>query len=183
MIYDYCVIGGGIVGLATAMELLESRPGASLVLLEKESELGVHQTGHNSGVIHAGIYYAPGSLKAELCRRGAHATKEFAAQHEHRGQTDRQAARRNRRRPRSRAWTRCSSGRRTTTWKWSASTPASCAAASRTSAASARCSSPRRRSSTTRAIARAMGDVMRERGATIELGTTVTGIAETHGRS
>ncbi len=81
MTYDYCVIGGGIVGLATAMQLLESRPDASLVLLEKESELGVHQTGHNSGVIHAGIYYAPGSLKAELCRRGAQATKDFAAQH------------------------------------------------------------------------------------------------------
>jgi L-2-hydroxyglutarate oxidase len=81
MVYDYCVIGGGIVGLATALRLLESRPGASLVLLEKESELGVHQTGHNSGVIHSGIYYAPGSFKAQLCRRGARATMEFAAAH------------------------------------------------------------------------------------------------------
>lgn len=77
MIYDYCVIGGGIVGLATAMRLLEDRPGSSLVLLEKEAALGTHQTGHNSGVIHAGIYYTPGSLKAELCRKGAVATKEF----------------------------------------------------------------------------------------------------------
>jgi (S)-2-hydroxyglutarate dehydrogenase len=81
MVYDYCVIGGGIVGLATALRLLESRPGASLVLLEKECELGAHQTGHNSGVIHSGIYYAPGSFKAQLCRRGARATMEFAAAH------------------------------------------------------------------------------------------------------
>jgi L-2-hydroxyglutarate oxidase len=81
VIYDYCVIGGGIVGLATAMQILEARPDASVVLLEKEAELGVHQTGHNSGVVHAGIYYAPGSMKAELCRRGAQATKDFAARH------------------------------------------------------------------------------------------------------
>jgi len=79
--YDYCVIGGGIVGLATAMQLLATHPDASLVLVEKESELGAHQTGHNSGVIHAGIYYPPGSLKADLCRRGARATKDFAARH------------------------------------------------------------------------------------------------------
>jgi L-2-hydroxyglutarate oxidase len=81
MIYDYCVIGGGIVGLASAMKLLEMKPGASLLLLEKESGLARHQTGHNSGVIHAGIYYAPGSLKAEFCRRGAKATKEFCDEH------------------------------------------------------------------------------------------------------
>jgi (S)-2-hydroxyglutarate dehydrogenase len=81
MVFDYCVIGGGIVGLATALRLLESRPGASLVLLEKETELGVHQTGHNSGVIHSGIYYPPGSFKAQLCRRGARATMQFAAAH------------------------------------------------------------------------------------------------------
>ncbi|MFJ2993712.1 L-2-hydroxyglutarate oxidase [Pandoraea sp. NPDC087047] len=81
MIYDYCVIGGGIVGLATAMKLLEAEPGASLVLLEKENTLGAHQTGHNSGVIHAGIYYTPGSLKAELCRRGVKETKAFCDEH------------------------------------------------------------------------------------------------------
>jgi (S)-2-hydroxyglutarate dehydrogenase len=79
--YDYCVVGGGIVGLATAMALLERHPGARLVLLEKERALATHQTGHNSGVIHSGIYYAPGSLKADLCRRGEHATKEFCAAH------------------------------------------------------------------------------------------------------
>ncbi len=81
MIYDYCVIGGGIVGLATAMKLLELQPGASLVLLEKEAGLARHQTGHNSGVIHSGIYYAPGSLKAEFCRRGSKATKAFCERH------------------------------------------------------------------------------------------------------
>lgn len=81
MTYDYCIIGGGIVGLATAMALLQQRPGASLLILEKESSLGRHQTGHNSGVIHAGIYYAPGSLKAELCKRGALATKDFCREH------------------------------------------------------------------------------------------------------
>jgi len=78
---DFCVIGGGIVGLATAMQLLRRNPGASLVLLEKEQALAVHQTGHNSGVIHSGIYYAPGSLKADLCKRGERATKEFCAEH------------------------------------------------------------------------------------------------------
>lgn len=81
MIYDYCIIGGGIVGLATAMALLKRQPGASLVILEKETTLARHQTGHNSGVIHAGIYYAPGSLKADLCKRGAQATKDFCDTH------------------------------------------------------------------------------------------------------
>ncbi|TDF85636.1 L-2-hydroxyglutarate oxidase [Pseudomonas sp. H9] len=81
MIYDYCIIGGGIVGLATAMALLERQPGASLLILEKEASLAKHQTGHNSGVIHAGIYYAPGSLKADLCKRGAEATKAFCTEH------------------------------------------------------------------------------------------------------
>ncbi|WP_194816575.1 L-2-hydroxyglutarate oxidase [Nocardia sp. XZ_19_385] len=77
--YDFCVLGGGIVGVATADEILRRYPGSSLVLLEKSQALATHQTGHNSGVIHSGIYYEPGSLKAELCRRGAQWTKEFAA--------------------------------------------------------------------------------------------------------
>ncbi len=81
MLYDYIVIGGGIVGLATAMQIVERRPGAGVLLVEKEDSLGRHQTGHNSGVIHAGIYYAPGSFKAELCRRGAEATKAFCTEH------------------------------------------------------------------------------------------------------
>lgn len=81
MIYDFIVVGGGIVGIASAMKLLERRPGASLLLIEKEDVLGSHQTGHNSGVIHSGIYYQPGSLKADLCRRGAEATLAFAREH------------------------------------------------------------------------------------------------------
>lgn len=67
---DVAVVGGGIVGLATACRLLEARPDLRLVILEKEPELASHQSGHNSGVIHAGLYYAPGSLKARLCREG-----------------------------------------------------------------------------------------------------------------
>jgi (S)-2-hydroxyglutarate dehydrogenase len=79
-LYDFCVIGGGIVGLATAASILDRRPGTALVVLEKEDRLAVHQTGHNSGVIHSGIYYEPGSLKATLCRAGAARTKQFAAE-------------------------------------------------------------------------------------------------------
>lgn len=74
---DYCVIGAGIVGLATALALLQRQPGASVIVVEKERRLAAHQTGHNSGVIHAGIYYAPGSLKARLCTAGAAWTKSF----------------------------------------------------------------------------------------------------------
>lgn len=80
MRYEYCVIGGGIVGLATARDLLRRRPGASLLLIEKEEDFGQHQTGHNSGVIHAGVYYAPGSLKARLCREGAAMTKAYCTE-------------------------------------------------------------------------------------------------------
>jgi L-2-hydroxyglutarate oxidase len=81
MRYDFCIVGGGIIGLATAREILRRRPGASLVLLEKETDFAAHQTGHNSGVIHAGVYYAPGSLKARLCRAGNQQTKQFCAEH------------------------------------------------------------------------------------------------------
>jgi L-2-hydroxyglutarate oxidase len=82
MTFDFAVIGGGIVGLATAAKLLETRPGSRVLLLEKESIFGVHQTGHNSGVIHSGIYYKPGSLKATLCRQGAQATRDFCKANE-----------------------------------------------------------------------------------------------------
>ena len=70
MVYDIAVIGGGIVGLATGRELLMRHPTLKLVVLEKEEMLAAHQTGHNSGVIHSGIYYKPGSLKARLCSHG-----------------------------------------------------------------------------------------------------------------
>ncbi|KAL6488148.1 hypothetical protein MHYP_G00047740 [Metynnis hypsauchen] len=68
---DVAVVGGGIVGLASARELILRHPNLTFTLLEKEKELALHQTGHNSGVIHSGIYYTPGSLKARLCVKGA----------------------------------------------------------------------------------------------------------------
>jgi L-2-hydroxyglutarate oxidase LhgO len=71
------IVGGGIVGLAAAREILQRRPGTSLILLEKEATIGQHQTGHNSGVIHSGIYYVPGSLKARLCVAGAAAMMRY----------------------------------------------------------------------------------------------------------
>ena len=64
------VIGGGIVGLATALQLTECYQGLSVTVIEKEEDVAAHQTGHNSGVVHAGVYYAPSSLKAEFCRAG-----------------------------------------------------------------------------------------------------------------
>jgi 2-hydroxyglutarate dehydrogenase len=79
--HDFAVVGGGILGLAVARELLMRQPGARLVVLEKEDDVGRHQTGHNSGVVHAGIYYAPGSLKARLCVEGARETYEFCERH------------------------------------------------------------------------------------------------------
>src|SRR5436305_14821665 len=68
---DLVVVGAGILGAATARELARRHASLKVVLLEREREVGFHQTGHNSGVIHAGIYYAPGSLKARLCVEGA----------------------------------------------------------------------------------------------------------------
>jgi L-2-hydroxyglutarate oxidase len=78
---DFVVIGGGIVGCSVAWQLLQAMPGARVMLVEKESATAVHQTGHNSGVIHAGIYYAPGSLKATLCKEGSAATYDFCDAH------------------------------------------------------------------------------------------------------
>lgn len=79
--YDVAVVGGGLIGLATAYRLLETHPGLRLAVLEKETELARHQSGRNSGVIHAGLYYVPGSLKAQLCREGMEALKQFADNH------------------------------------------------------------------------------------------------------
>jgi (S)-2-hydroxyglutarate dehydrogenase len=77
----YCVVGAGIVGLATAHQLLLAEPDASVVVLEAAASVATHQTGHNSGVIHSGIYYEPGSLKARFCKAGERATKEFCERH------------------------------------------------------------------------------------------------------
>jgi L-2-hydroxyglutarate oxidase len=78
---DLAIIGGGIVGLGTAMALTEAHPQLRVTLLDKEPQLGSHQTGHNSGVIHSGIYYKPGSLKARLCVDGARRMKQFCDTH------------------------------------------------------------------------------------------------------
>lgn len=79
--FDVAVAGGGIVGCATALALTESHPGLKLILLDKEPRLAAHQTGHNSGVIHAGLYYRPGSLKAANCTAGREALYAFCAEH------------------------------------------------------------------------------------------------------
>ena len=79
MTVDVLVVGGGIVGLATADRLGVRFPGRGVVVLEKEAAVARHQTGHNSGVLHSGIYYKPGSLKALICRSGKRAMEEFCA--------------------------------------------------------------------------------------------------------
>lgn len=78
--FDAIIIGGGIVGLALARAVLELRPGLKLLLLEKEGALAAHQTGHNSGVIHTGVYYKPGSLKAQFCVEGARAMLAYCCE-------------------------------------------------------------------------------------------------------
>jgi (S)-2-hydroxyglutarate dehydrogenase len=75
------IVGGGIVGVALAHHLMDRRQDVAVTVLEKEPALGLHQTGRNSGVVHAGLYYVPGSLKARLCRRGVHLLRDFCAGH------------------------------------------------------------------------------------------------------
>jgi len=73
------VIGAGILGLASARAVLQAAPDADVVVFEKEPEVALHQTAHNSGVLHAGLYYTPGSLKAQLCRRGGTLLRDYCA--------------------------------------------------------------------------------------------------------
>lgn len=80
--YDFAIIGGGIVGLSTAMTLSQRYPNARCVVIEKESRWAYHQTGNNSGVIHSGIYYKPGSFKAKFCRDGCESMVEFCQTHD-----------------------------------------------------------------------------------------------------
>jgi len=79
--YDVVLVGGGIVGVATAWTLKRRYPDAAILLVEKGQTLAEHQTGHNSGVVHAGVYYQPGSLKADFCKRGAKLTATFCREH------------------------------------------------------------------------------------------------------
>src|SRR5260221_3466797 len=79
--YDVAVVGAGIVGLAVARDVVARRPAAKVIVIDKASAVAQHQTGHNSGVIHAGVYYPPGSLKAQLCVEGAKLMYEFCEQH------------------------------------------------------------------------------------------------------
>src|SRR5437016_5518053 len=79
--YDVVIVGGGAVGLAVALEITQRLPHLRLLLLEKEDHVARHQSGHNSGVIHSGVYYKPGSLKARLCAAGAAAMVEFCREH------------------------------------------------------------------------------------------------------
>jgi L-2-hydroxyglutarate oxidase LhgO len=78
---DVAIIGAGIVGLATALRLLQRRPHLRVTILEKEADVAAHQTGHNSGVLHAGLYYEPGSLKASLCREGKEDLEAYCEEH------------------------------------------------------------------------------------------------------
>ena len=80
--YHFIVIGGGIVGLSTAMQLQQEYPKKSILLIEKENKIASHQTGHNSGVIHAGVYYEPGSFKAKFCKMGVQQTIDFCTKHQ-----------------------------------------------------------------------------------------------------
>ena len=80
--YDYLIIGGGIIGMSVAMQLKQKYPDKKIIVVEKEDSLAYHQTGHNSGVIHSGLYYEPGSLKAKLATEGCRKTVEFCQEHE-----------------------------------------------------------------------------------------------------
>ena len=80
--YDFIIVGGGIVGASTALSVKTKHPEKRVLLLEKENSFAKHQTGHNSGVIHAGVYYEPGSLKAEFCREGLKETISFCNIHD-----------------------------------------------------------------------------------------------------
>ena len=80
--YDFIIIGGGIVGLSTGMALTKKFPHAKIAIIEKEKELAHHQTGHNSGVIHSGIYYKPGSYKAKFAKEGNAAMVQFCKEND-----------------------------------------------------------------------------------------------------
>ena len=78
----YVIVGAGIIGMATAHELTQRYPDATVTVLDKEDRVAAHQTGHNSGVIHAGVYYRPGSLRAKLCVAGNRSMVDFCTEHD-----------------------------------------------------------------------------------------------------
>src|ERR1700712_4220423 len=80
--YDFLIIGAGLVGLSVAYQLKLKKPGAKVLLIEEENGVAKHQSGHNSGVIHSGVYYKPGSLKAQNCITGYKTLIEFAREHD-----------------------------------------------------------------------------------------------------
>src|SRR5690625_3853413 len=80
--YDFVIIGGGIVGLSTGVALYDRFPKAKIAVIEKENEIASHQTGNNSGVIHSGIYYTPGSFKARFAKQGSQEMQEFCKKHD-----------------------------------------------------------------------------------------------------
>ncbi|MGX1265195.1 L-2-hydroxyglutarate oxidase LhgO [Rossellomorea marisflavi] len=80
--YDFIIVGAGIVGLSVGLAIHEKNPGSKIVLIDKEKEVATHQTGHNSGVIHSGIYYKPGSFKARFARQGSRSMTEFCKEHQ-----------------------------------------------------------------------------------------------------
>ncbi len=81
MMLDYVIVGGGIVGLSVAYALQQQEPRATIQIIEKEKEVACHQTGHNSGVIHSGIYYKPGSFKAKFAKAGSESMRSFCIEH------------------------------------------------------------------------------------------------------
>ena len=134
--FDIVVIGGGIVGLSTAMHATRALPHLRLLLVEKEDGVARHQSGHNSGVIHSGIYYKPGSLKAKFCVEGAAAMVEFCRAAQPAARNLRQSHRGHQRTKRSRASRPCwSADRPTASPDCGCCSRKSCARLSRTAAA------------------------------------------------
>ena len=172
--YDITVIGGGIVGIATAMQIALKYPSYSVGVVEKEDDLAEHQTGHNSGVIHSGIYYAPGSLKAKNCVTGAQTLLTFCDENEHQVRPLRQGDRRDQRR-------RAAAPRRAVPprHRQRRARPRDdrprprCRRSSRTSPASAASTRPRPASSTTPQVTRAYARHLAKAGGEIILGAKV----------
>ena len=182
--FDVVVVGGGIVGLSTARQLLVRRPGLRLAVLEKESELAAHQSGHNSGVLHSGLYYRPGSLKARLCREGKAEVERVRRRARHPVRALRQGrgrARRVRAAPARRA--RAARGRERGRGPAGDRPATSSGSSSRTWPGSAALHSPGTGVIDFRRVAAAYADEVRARGGTILTGREVTAVRTPRGAS